>query len=65
MNRIERASDAALDPDTAGCECDLTPWNGRFFAELESAKPARFYRRVGTIGRLFMEIETQAFALPS
>ena len=42
----------------------LAPWIGRFFADLESAKSADFYRHVGTIGRLFIEIETEAFALP-
>ena len=42
----------------------LAPWIGRFFADLEAAQAARFYRPVGTIGRLFMAIETEAFALP-
>jgi TorA maturation chaperone TorD len=42
----------------------LAPWAARLFADLESAKAARFYRPVGTIGRLFIDIETQAFALP-
>ena len=43
----------------------LKPWIGRFFADLERAETADFYARVGTVGRLFMEIETEAFALPS
>lgn len=42
----------------------LAPWMARFFADLEAAKAAEFYRPVGTIGRLFIDIETQAFALP-
>jgi TorA maturation chaperone TorD len=46
-------------------EQHLAPWTGRFFADLEQAEAADFYRRVGTLGRLFMEIETEAFALPS
>jgi TorA maturation chaperone TorD len=46
-------------------EQHLSPWMGRFFADLERAKAARFYRAVGTLGRVFMEIETEAFALPS
>jgi TorA maturation chaperone TorD len=41
----------------------LAPWMGRFFADLERAESADFYRAVGSIGRLFMEIETEAFAL--
>lgn len=44
-------------------EKHLAPWIGRFFADLERAEFASFYRPVGTIGRVFMEIETQAFAL--
>jgi TorA maturation chaperone TorD len=46
-------------------EKHLAPWIGRFFADLEQAQSANFYRNVGTLGRLFVEIETQAFALPS
>ena len=43
----------------------LSPWIGRFFADLERAEAADFYRHVGTLGRLFVDIETEAFALPS
>jgi TorA maturation chaperone TorD len=46
-------------------EKHLAPWIGRFFADLERAEAADFYRRIGTVGRVFMEIETEAFALPS
>ena len=41
----------------------LEPWAGRFFADLENANSAKFYRSVGTVGRLFIEIETEAFAM--
>jgi TorA maturation chaperone TorD len=43
----------------------LAPWMGRFFSDLERAEGAEFYRRIGTVGRVFMEIETQAFTLPA
>ena len=46
-------------------EQHLSPWIGRFFADLERAEAADFYRRIGTLGRVFMEVETEAFALPS
>jgi len=46
-------------------EDHLAPWIGRFFADLERAEAADFYRRVGSLGRTFMEIETEALALPS
>ena len=45
-------------------ERHLKPWIGRFFADLERAEAAVFYARVGTLGRLFIDIETEAFALP-
>ncbi len=41
----------------------LAPWAGRFFADLEGAGAASFYRPVGTIGRLLVDIETTAYAL--
>jgi TorA maturation chaperone TorD len=46
-------------------ERHLRPWAGRFFADLEAARAARFYRAVGLVGRRFIEIETEAFALPA
>ena len=57
-------------PTPAGSDRELfeehvAPWMGRFFADLERAEAADFYRRIGTLGRVFMEIETDAFALPS
>lgn len=44
-------------------ERHMAPWIGRFFSDLENAKTAHFYRSVGAIGRLLVEIETEAFAL--
>jgi TorA maturation chaperone TorD len=44
-------------------ENHLAPWLGRFFADLERAEAADFYRHVGMLGRVFIDIETQAFAL--
>ena len=46
-------------------EQHLAPWIGRFFADLERAETADFYRRIGSLGRVFITIETEAFALPS
>jgi TorA maturation chaperone TorD len=51
--------------DRAIFEKHLAPWIGRFFADLEQAEAADFYRSVGTLGRTFIEIETEAFALPA
>ena len=46
-------------------EKHLKPWIGRFFVDVECAESADLYRRIGTLGRVFIEIETKAFALPS
>jgi TorA maturation chaperone TorD len=46
-------------------EKHLSPWIGQFFADLEQAESARLYRSVGALGRAFVDIETQAFSLPS
>jgi TorA maturation chaperone TorD len=56
---------AAPGADRDVYEKHLAPWIGRFFADLEQADAADLYSRVGTLGRVFMEIETEAFALPS
>src|SRR6266508_1379418 len=56
---------AAAGTDRQVFEQHLASWIGRFFADLERAEAADFYRRVGTLGRVFMDIETEALALPS
>ncbi len=38
-------------------------WAGHMFSDLEKAEKAVFYQPVGTIGRLFMEIEQAAFEM--
>ena len=58
-NRFEVADGAEQD----FFERHVEPWAGRFFADLEKAKAAKFYRSVGTLGRLFIDIETEAFAM--
>lgn len=41
----------------------IEPWAGHFFKDLEAAELSRLYQPVGTIGRLFVEIETDAFSM--
>jgi TorA maturation chaperone TorD len=42
----------------------IAPWMGRLFADIEnSAGAAKFYRYVGALGRVFLQIEEQAFTL--
>jgi TorA maturation chaperone TorD len=46
-------------------ERHLKPWIGRFFADLEGAQAADFYKPIGALGRAFIDIEAEAFALSS
>ena len=41
----------------------IAPWARKFFEDLEAAGSAALYMPVGTIGKLFMDIETQAFQM--
>lgn len=42
-------------------EKHVAPWMDRLFADMETAASAKFYRSVGSLGRLFLKIETEAF----
>jgi len=44
-------------------ERHLKPWAARMFADLEISRSAGFYRAVGRVGRVFMELESEAFTL--
>ncbi|MBI4273266.1 MAG: molecular chaperone TorD family protein [Rhizobiales bacterium] len=57
--------DAPAGSDQQIFEKHLVPWIGRFFSDLERADTASFYRAVGTIGRVFVDIEIEAFAFES
>ena len=43
----------------------MAPWIGRFFNDLENAAAADFYKRVGALGRVYVNIEAEAFDLPA
>ena len=43
----------------------LKPWAGRFFADLELVSSTDFYKAVGALGRIFMEIDAEAQMLPA
>jgi TorA maturation chaperone TorD len=55
---------AAAGADRDFFERHLAPWIGRFFADLEQARSANLYARVGTLGRIFVDVETEAFSFP-
>lgn len=46
-------------------ERHLKPWTGRFFVDVEISKQAVFYKAVAAVGRLFVEIEAEAFSIGS
>lgn len=56
---------APVDSDRMIFEKHMAPWIGRFFADLENASGADFYKRVGVLGRTFVDIEAEAFNLPA
>jgi TorA maturation chaperone TorD len=61
---IRGAFEASTEQQANFFKKHLEPWIGRFFADLEAAEAADFYRSVGMVGRCFIDIEQQAFALP-
>lgn len=44
-------------------EAHMTTWASKFFADLEKAKSAVLFKPVGTVGRLFFEVEDEAFGM--
>ena len=46
-------------------EKHVSRWMGRLFDDMEKAESAKFYRSVGTLGRVFLEIESEAFTFAS
>ncbi len=66
MAKLIRGEVAAegVDPDRFFAR-HIETWGERFFADLEVAKAAKFYKAVGRLGSLFLSIETQAARLPA
>ncbi|HEY6700774.1 MAG TPA: molecular chaperone TorD family protein [Pseudolabrys sp.] len=56
---------APPDSDRMIFEKHMAPWIGRFFTDLENAAAADFYKRLGTLGRVYMDIEAEAFDMPA
>lgn len=54
---------ASLETQKIFFETHVAPWASQFFTDLEGAESAALYMPVGTIGRLFMAIEAEAFEL--
>jgi TorA maturation chaperone TorD len=60
---IGREFPGTLGTDREFFDRHLATWARRFFVDLERAKSAPFYACVGSLGRVFMEIEDEAYAL--
>jgi TorA maturation chaperone TorD len=54
---------AALSAQRDFFQAHLAPWAGHFFSDLEGAKSSVFYAPVGAIGRVFVNIEREAFRM--
>jgi TorA maturation chaperone TorD/DNA-binding transcriptional regulator YdaS (Cro superfamily) len=52
---------ASPEAQRAFFEKHVSHWMGRLFADMEKAESARFYRSVGMLGRVFLEMESEAF----
>ena len=57
------AFEASADDQANFFARHVAPWAAHFFADLERASAASFYRAVGELGRIFIEIETEGFAM--
>ena len=56
-------SDNGLPSQKAFFDAHLAKWAALFFTDLENAKAANLYAPVGSLGRVFMTIEADAFAI--
>ncbi len=56
--------EADIDAQARFFQRHIEPWAARFFADLEICSAASFYKPVGRIGRIFIELEAEAFKLP-
>ncbi|MDX1633256.1 MAG: molecular chaperone TorD family protein [Marinobacter sp.] len=55
--------DSGLSSQKAFFDAHLAKWASLFFTDLEEAQSAVFYAPVGSLGRAFMAVEADAFAL--
>ena len=55
--------DSDLTSQKAFFEAHLSKWAELFFTDLEKAQAAVFYAPVGSLGRAFMAVESNAFAI--
>lgn len=56
-------SPASLEDQKQFFNRHISPWAGHFFSDLEGAKNSVLYAPIGAIGRVFIEIEQEAFRM--
>jgi TorA maturation chaperone TorD len=61
VGRLGKAS--SLNDQKSFYNKHIGPWAGHFFTDLEGAKNSVLYASVGLVGRIFMEIEREAFRM--
>lgn len=59
----EFGAQASLQDQRRFFEDHIGPWAGHFFRDLEAAKSSVLYAAIGSIGRIFMDIEEVAFTM--
>ncbi len=57
------AEPASLEDQKTFWSRHIGPWAEHFFTDLEGAKTSVFYAPVGAVGRIFMQIEREAFRM--
>lgn len=63
MAGLVRGTLGTAGEDRAFHAAHVAPWASHFFSDLEGARGSRLYAPVGTIGRHFMGVEADAFAM--
>ena len=54
---------ATMDEQKAFFNKHIGPWAGHFYSDLEAAKNSVLYASVGSVGKVFMDIEREAFRM--
>lgn len=65
MGMIISESGLSFEQQVAFYEAYIANWMPDFFADLDKAESAHFYRSVALLGQQFMEIESQYLAMPA
>ncbi|WP_404379200.1 molecular chaperone [Caenispirillum salinarum] len=63
LGEFGAAAGAGLAEQKAFFTRHIAPWADTLFRDIEAARSARFYRAVGAVGRAFLDIERESFAM--